>query len=244
MSDKTDNMTVVEDKPGKEPFPVKRLLLSVLASAAAFALFWCCYYFFAPHAAEGMADAAGVYALAETRRGDVTLAEAGGAGIASVKLDSNGQCRVTSGTRSLSGRWTLADGAVSLHCGGVKLTGTVDGGTLALNEVDSGDVTLIFTRGDAADSEAIPAGKYILTGIDDNGTQYTSSVLTAAESADWYISVNRLGRGKAVIFSPSAEEIIVDNGCIVLRGMRLGYTLDGAHLTVDYPGGITLTFEK
>ena len=244
MSDKTDNMTAVEDKPGKEPFPVKRLLLSVLAGAAAFALFWCCYYFFAPHAAEGMADAAGVYALAETRRGDVTLAEAGGAGIASVKLDSNGQCRVTSGTRSLSGRWTLADGAVSLHCGGVKLTGMVGGDTLALSEADSGDVTLIFTRGDLADSTDIPAGKYILTGIDDNGTQYTGSVLTAAEPADWYISVNRQGRGKAMIFSPSADEISVDSGCIVLRGMRLGYTLDGKLLTVDYPDGIALTFEK
>lgn len=244
MSDKTDNMTAVEDKPGKEPFPVKRLLLSVLAGAAAFALFWCCYYFFAPHAAEVMADAVGVYTLAETRRGDVTLAEAGGAGIASVELDSNGQCRVTAGTRSLSGRWTLAESAVSLHCGGVKLTGTINGGTLALNEAGSGNVMLIFTRGEGGDSTDIPAGKYMLTGIDDNGTQYTGSVLTAAESADWYISVNRLGRGKAVIFSHSAEEISVDNGCIVLRGMRLGYTLDGARLTVDYPGGIALTFEK
>ncbi len=244
MSDKTDNMTAVEDKPGKEPFPVKRLLLSVLAGAAAFALFWCCYYFFAPHAAEGMADTAGVYTLAEMRRGDVTLAKVGGTGIASVKLDSNGQCRVTAGTRSLSGRWTLADGAVSLHCGGVKLTGTIDGGTLALNEADSGDLTLIFTRGDVADSVEIPAGKYILTGIDDNGTQYTGSVLTAAEPAGWYISVNRQSRGKAAIFSPSADEISVDGGSIVLRGMRLGYTLDGERLTVDYPGGITLTFEK
>ena len=244
MSDKTDNMTAVEDKPGKEPFPVKRLLLSVLAGAAAFALFWCCYYFFAPHAAEGMADAAGVYSLAETRRGDVTLAEAGGADIASVELDSNGQCRVTSGTRSLSGRWTLAESAVSLHCGGVKLTGTIDSGTLALNEADSGDLTLIFTRGDVADSVEIPAGKYILTGIDDNGTQYTGSVLTAAEPAGWYISVNRQSRCKAAIFSPSADEISVDGGSIVLRGMRLGYTLNGERLTVDYPGGITLTFEK
>lgn len=244
MSDKTDNMTAVEDKPGKEPFPVKRLLLSVLAGAAAFALFWCCYYFFVPHAAEGMADAAGVYTLAETRWGDITLAEAGGAGIASVELDSNGQCRVTSGTRSLSGRWTLAENDVSLHCGGVKLTGTINGGTLALNEAGSGDVMLIFTRGEVADSTDIPAGKYMLTGIDDNGTQYTGSVLTAADSAGWYISVNRQSRGKAVIFSPSPEEISVDNGCIVLRGMRLGYTLDGARLTVDYPGGITLTFEK
>ena len=244
MSDKTDNMTAVEDKPGKEPFPVKRLLLSVLAGAAAFALFWCCYYFFAPHAAEGMADTAGVYTLAEMRRGDVTLAEVGGTGIASVELDSNGQCRVTAGTRSLSGRWTLAENAVSLHCGGVKLTGTIDGGTLALNEDGSGDVMLIFTRGEVADSTDIPAGKYMLTGIDDNGTQYTGSVLTAAEPADWYISVNRQGRGKAMIFSPSADEISVDSGCIVLRGMRLGYTLDGKLLTVDYPGGITLTFEK
>lgn len=244
MSDKTDNMTAVEDKPGKEPFPVKRLLLSVLAGAAAFALFWCCYYFFAPHAAEGMADAAGVYTLAETRRGDVTLAEAGGAGIASVELDSNGQCRVTAGTRSLSGRWTLAESAVSLHCGGVKLTGTINGGTLALNEAGSGDVTLIFTRGEGGDSTDIPAGKYMLTGIDDNGTQYTGSVLAAAEPAGWYISVNRQSRGKAAIFSPSADEISVDGGSIVLRGMRLGYTLDGERLTVDYPGGITLTFEK
>ena len=47
-----------------------------------------------------------------------------------------------------------------------------------------------------------------------------------------------------MIFSPSADEISVDSGCIVLRGMRLGYTLDGKLLTVDYPGGITLTFEK
>lgn len=244
MSDKTDNMTAVEDKPGKEPFPVKRLLLSVLAGAAAFALFWCCYYFFAPHAVEGMADAAGVYIIAETRRGDITLAEAEDADIASVELGADGRCHVTAGTRSLSGRWTLAENAVSLHCGGVKLTGTVGGGTLALIEAGSNDVTLIFTRGDAADSVEIPAGKYILTGIDDNGTQHTGSVLAAADSADWYISVNRQGRGKAVIFSPSAEEIIVDNGCIVLRGMRLGYTLDGELLTVDYPGGITLTFEK
>lgn len=244
MSDKTDNMTAVEDKPGKEPFPVKRLLLSVLAGAAAFALFWCCYYFFAPRAVDGMADAAGVYTLAETRRGDVTLAEAEGADIASVELGADGRCHVTAGTRSLSGRWTLADGAVSLHCGGVKLTGMVGGDTLALSEADSGDVTLIFTRGDLADSTDIPAGKYILTGIDDNGTQYTGSVLTAAEPADWYISVNRQGRGKAMIFSPSADEISVDSGCIVLRGMRLGYTLDGKLLTVDYPGGIALTFEK
>lgn len=120
----------------------------------------------------------------------------------------------------------------------------VGGDTLALSEADSGDVTLIFTRGDLADSTDIPAGKYILTGIDDNGTQYTGSVLTAAEPADWYISVNRQGRGKAMIFSPSADEISVDSGCIVLRGMRLGYTLDGKLLTVDYPGGIALTFEK
>lgn len=244
MSDKTDNMTAVEDKPGKEPFPVKRLLLSVLAGAAAFALFWCCYYFFAPHAAPGMADAAGVYSLAETRHGDVTLAEAEGADIASVEFGADGQCHVTAGTRSLSGRWTLADNTVSLHCGGMKLTGTVGGGTLALSETDSGDATLIFTRGEAVDSADIPAGKYILTAIDDNGTQYAGSVLTAAEAADWYIRVNSQGRGKAVIFSTSAEEISVDGGCIVLRGMRLGYTLDGAQLTVDYPGGITLTFEK
>ena len=244
MSDKTDNMTAVEDKPGKEPFPVKRLLLSVLAGAAAFALFWCCYYFFAPHAVEGMADAAGVYIIAETRRGDITLAEAEDADIASVELGADGRCHVTAGMRSLSGRWTLAENAVSLHCGGVKLTGTVGGGTLALIEAGSNDVTLIFTRGDAADSVEIPAGKYILTGIDDNGTQYTGSVLTAADSADWYISVNRHGRGKAVIFSTSADEISVDGGSIILRGMRLGYTLNGARLTVDYPGGITLTFEK
>lgn len=244
MSDKTDNMTAVEDKPGKEPFPVKRLLLSVLAGAAAFALFWCCYYFFAPHAVEGMADAAGVYIIAETRRGDITLAEAEDADIASVELGADGRCHVTAGMRSLSGRWTLAENAVSLHCGGVKLTGTVGGGTLALIEAGSNDVTLIFTRGDATDSEAIPAGKYILTGIDDNGTHYTGSVLAAAEPAGWYISVNRHGRGKAVIFSTSADEICVDGGSIILRGMRLGYTLNGELLTVDYPGGITLTFEK
>lgn len=244
MSDKTDNMTAVEDKPGKEQFPVKRLLLSVLAGAAAFALFWCCYYFFAPHAVEGMADAAGVYIIAETRRGDITLAEAEDADIASVELGADGRCHVTAGTRSLSGRWTLAENAVSLHCGGVKLTGTVGGGTLALIEAGSNDVTLIFTRGDATDSEAIPAGKYILTGIDDNGTHYTGRVLAAAEPAGWYISVNRHGRGKAVIFSTSADEICVDGGSIILRGMRLGYTLNGELLTVDYPGGITLTFEK
>ena len=236
MSDKTDNMTAVEDKPGKEPFPVKRLLLSVLAGAAAFALFWCCYYFFAPHAVEGMADAAGVYIIAETRRGDITLAEAEDADIASVELGADGRCHVTAGTRSLSGLWTLADVAVSLHCGGLKLTGTISGGTLALNEAGSNDVTLIFTRGDVADSVEIPAGKYILTDIDDNGTQYTGSVLTAAEPAGWYISVNRHGRGKAVIFSSSADEISVDGGSIILRGMRLGYTLDGERLTVDYPG--------
>ncbi len=244
MSEKNDNTVSAGNTSEKEPFPVKRLVLSMLAGAAAFVLFWCCYYLLVPHPTDGMAELAGVYTLAEASRGDITLAHTEGADIAEIELGADGRCGMTVGARSLSGRWTLADDAVSLRCGGVKLTGTVSGGALVLNEAGSSEVTLVFTRGTAADSASIPTGKYTLTAIDDNGTAYTGSVIDAAETGNWYINVKSDSSGSALLFSDEAEEISVDGGCIILRGMRLAYTLDGKTLTVDYPGGITLTFER
>ena len=244
MSEKNDNTVSSVNPSEKEPFPVKRLVLSVLAGAAAFVLCWCCYYLLVPHPTDGMTELAGVYTLAEASRGDITLAQTEGAGIAEIELGADGRCGMTVGMRSLSGRWTLAEDTISLRCGGVKLIGTVSGNALALNEAGSSEVTLVFTRGAAADSAAIPAGKYTLTAIDDNGTAYTGSVIGAAETGNWYISVKRDGSGSALLFSDEAEEISVDGRCIVLRGMRLGYTLDRKTLTVDYPGGIMLTFER
>ena len=245
MSEKTDNTATVGGAPQKAPFPVKRLALSVLAGVAAFALFWCCYYLFVPRTTVGMAELAGTYTLTAASRGDVALAEPEGLGAASVELDADGRCRMNAGERSLSGRWTLDGGFMSLRCADVTLTGTADEGRLALKSGYDSAVTLVFTRAGLTDGSGdIPVGKYTLTGIDDNGTVYAGSVIDAAEPGDWYIRVKRGGSGSAVIFSAETEDISVDGGYILLRGMRLGYTLDGGVLTVDYPGGITLTFEK
>lgn len=245
MSEKPDIISPPEDAPEKTHIPIKNLALSLLAGIAALALFWCCYYLFAPRTAVGMAELSGTYTLSGASRGDISLIGQKEPDTASIRLDADGKCRVYAGERSLYGRWELENGTLSLRCAGTTLTGTAVDGTLTLTSDYDSAVTLLFSRTDLTGNAAgIPAGKYSLTAIDDNGTGYTGSVIDAAEPGGWYISVKADGSGSAAVFSSEAENISVEGECIVLRGMRLGYTLDHRRLIVNYPGGITLTFER
>lgn len=245
MNENAGNAAMAEGASQGKHFPAKRLALSVLAAAAAFALFYSCYFLFAPRAMPGMTDYAGTYTLADVSHGDITLAELNGLPSATVELDANGRCRLYVGGQSLSGHWTLNGNSAELYCAWKKFTGIFSENKLALRSNDSNSAALLFMLGSTKDDGgSIPTGKYKLIAIDDNGTAYTGSVIDASEPVAWYISIKRDGSGSAAVFSEEADEISVDSRYIILRGMRLAYTLDGDALTLEYPGGIKLTFEK
>ena len=183
--------------------------------------------------------------VADVSHGDITLAELNGLPSATVELDANGRCRLYVGGQSLSGHWTLNGNSAELYCAWKKFTGIFSENKLALRSNDSNSAALLFMLGSTKDDGgSIPAGKYKLIAIDDNGTAYTGSVIDASEPVAWYISIKRDGSGSAAVFSEEADEISVDSRYIILRGMRLAYTIDGDALTLEYPGGIKLTFEK
>ncbi len=228
----------------KKPFPIKRVALSVLTGLAAFALFWGVYFFFFSSPSANAAEYAGEYVLLSTESGGAVISAEGGTPALSLTLYENGKCRIKTNGKSLSGRWFEKEGKITALCGTVKLTGRISNGELTVETKAGGTMTLKSTVAPADENVKTPAGRYKLRALNDNGTEYSTEVLCGTEAGKWYIALTKRGTGRAQIFSESAENITADSECITLRSMRLAYTLDGNTLTLSYPGGVVLTFEK
>lgn len=227
----------------KKPFPMKRMALSVLTGLAAFALFWGVYFFFFSSPSANAAEYAGEYVLFSAESDGAVISAESDTPALSLTLSENGKCTLKTSGKSLSGRWFEKEGKITALCSTVKLTGRISNGELTVESETGGTMTLKSTA-PAAENAKTPAGRYKLTVLNDNGTEYSAEVLCGTDAGKWYIALTKHGTGRAQIFSESAENITADGECITLRSMRLDYALDGDTLTLSYPGGIVLTFEK
>lgn len=228
----------------KKHFPIKRVALSLLTGLAAFVLFWGVYFFFFSSPSANAAEYAGEYALFSAQSGGAVISAESDTPALSLTLYENGKCTLKTSGKSLSGRWFEKEGKTTALCGAVKLTGRVSNGELTVENKTGGTMTLKSTVTHADENTKTPAGRYKLTALNDNGTEYSAEVLRSTDAGEWYIALTKRGTGRAQIFSESAENITADGECITLRSMRLAYALDGDTLTLSYPGGVVLTFEK
>lgn len=228
----------------KKPFPIKRVALSVLTGLAAFTLFWGVYFFFFSTPSANAAEYAGEYVLFSAESGGTVISAESDTPALSLTLYENGKCILKTNGQSLSGRWFEKEGKITALCGTAKLTGKISNGELTVEAKTGGTMTLKSSAPPADENTTIPAGRYRLTALNDNGTEYSAEVLCGTDAGEWYIALTKRGTGRAQIFSESADNITADSECITLRSMRLAYTLDGDTLTLSYPGGVELTFEK
>lgn len=228
----------------KKHFPIKRVALSVLTGLAAFALFWGVYFFFFSSPSANPAEYAGEYALFSAQSGGAVISAESDSPALSLTLYENGKCLIKTSGQSLSGRWFEKEGKITALCGAVKLTGRILNGELNVETKTGGTMNLKSTAPANEEAATTPAGRYKLTALNDNGTEYSAEVLRSTDAGEWYIALTKRGTGRAQIFSESAENITADGESIALRSMRLDYTLDGNTLTLAYPGGVVLTFEK
>lgn len=228
----------------KKRFPIKRVALSVLTGLAAFALFWGVYFFFFSSPSANPAEYAGEYALFSAQSGGAIISAESDIPALSIRLYENGKCNLKTSGQSLSGRWFEKEGKITALCGMVKLSGAVSNGEMTVTTKSGDTLTLKNTATPADENAKTPAGRYKLTALNDNGTEYSAEVLCGTDAGEWYIALTKRGTGRAQIFSQSAENIKADGECITLRSMRLDYTLDSNTLTLSYPGGVLLTFEK
>lgn len=228
----------------KKPFPIKRVALSVFTELAAFVLFWGVYFFFFSSPSANSAEYAGEYTLFSAESGGAVIAAENDTPVLSLTLYENGKCILKTSGKSLSGRWFEKEGKITALSGAVKLTGRISNGKLTVENKTGGTMTLKSTVPHADENAKTPSGRYKLTALNDNGTEYSAEVLRGTDAGEWYIALTKRGTGRAQIFSQSTENITADGECITLRSMRLDYTLNGDTLTLAYPGGVVLTFEK
>lgn len=239
---KNENSTATTE--AKNPFPIKRVALSVLTGLAAFALFWGVYFFFCSSPSASAAEYAGEYSLFSAESGGAVISAKNDNPALSLTLYENGKCLMKTSAKSLSGHWFEKEGKITALCGTVKLSGRISNGELAVETKSGGTMTFKSTAPLADENATTPTGRYKLKALNDNGTEYSSAVLRGTDAGEWYITLTKRGTGRAQLFSESAENITADGECITLRSMRLAYTVDGNTLTLSYPGGLELIFEK
>lgn len=225
----------------KRAVPIGRIALSALTGLVALAIFLGAYAYFSMRPT---AEYAGVYTL-RAAASDGIAADPTGLAELTLELNADGTCRVYTGDDARGGLWKCDGGAMTLICGASQLRGSYEGDTLTVENAFSTGATLTLTREvEGGGDNAAPVGQFDLIALDDNGREYSGSVIDGTECAEWYINLKQSGEGRARIFSDAPESVRVDGGCIILRSMRLDYTLDGGKLTVAYPGGVTLLFES
>lgn len=226
-------------------FPVKRLILSILAGLIAFSLFWGIFFYLRYKPTSEMLPYAGTYIITSSSSSALTV-DANALGVdTSIELYPDGKCSLQTGGNIRHGLWALDGDTVSIYCGLMNLRGTISGDSLTLKSSLNAGQELMFTisNNEAKDID-FSTGKYELTSIDDNGVLYTGSILQSAGFGDWFITITKSGGGTARIFSDADEEITVEDNCILLRSLRLDYACDGKTLTLLYPDNVTLTFTK
>ena len=225
--------------------PWRRLALSVLAGLCALLLFWSGYILLYPPATAEMAGYAGRYSAVYAGSSKAALDLSGSDSAAVIELEANGACRIIISQYSYSGRWKLNGSSFSARFGFTRLKGRLDGERLSIKN-DSSGVELSFIRDGAQEKtlDTIPAGIYTLTAVYDGLQEYTADMLTDAGYYGQYIRINSGGSGEALLFTGKPESIRIDDGQLIFSKLRLCCTLDGTYLMVDYPGGLTLTFEK
>lgn len=228
----------------KHTAPWGRIVLSALTGLAALAVFLGTYYFFTNRPTDEMAQYAGVYTPYSASADGINASAAGLAEL-TLELNADGACRAYTGEDSILGFWHVDGGSFSALCGADRLHGVLSGDVLTLENAFGTTASLNLTRNGESDNAAdTPVGHYTLTALDDNGREYSGGVLDGTECRDWFIALDSGGEGTAQVFSEEAESITADGKCIILRSMRLSYTLDKNTLTLNYPGGVTLSFEK
>lgn len=238
---KLDNTASAE---AKRIAPWGRIALSVLTGLVALAVFLGTYYFFTNRPTDETAQYAGVYTLGSVSADGISASAAGLAEL-TLELNADGACRAYIGEDSILGFWHVDGGSFSALCGSNRLLGVLDGDMLTLENAFGTAASLTLARNGKSDNAAnAPVRHYTLTALDDNGREYSGGVLDGTECKDWFITLESDGEGTARIFAEDAEDIHTDGEYIILRSMRLSYTLDGNTLTLDYPGGVTLSFEK
>lgn len=227
----------------KRAIPIGRIALSALTGLVALAIFLGAYGFISMRPTAETAECAGVYVL-RAAASDGIAADPTGLAELTLELNADGTCRVYTADDARGGLWKCDNGAMTLVCGAARLRGAFEGDMLTLENAFSTGATLKLTRELAGGDDAAPIGQFDLIVLDDNGREYAGGVIDGTECAEWYINLKQSGEGRARIFSDAPESVRVDGGCIILRSMRLDYTLDGGKLTVAYPGGVTLFFES
>ena len=134
-----------------------------------------------------------------------------------------------------------------MRCGTVRLSGSISGSVLRLENIMGSGLDAELTRSAAPSESAGPAalsGKYTLTGVESDGSTYSYPTIEAAGYSGSYIAFSKNGTGKALLFDGETQQISCGEGFIVYKGMRLGCTSDKGLLRIEYPGGVTLIFEK
>lgn len=226
-------------------FPIKRLLLSILAGLIAFSLFWGVFFYLKIRPTSEMLPYAGTYIIASSSSSAVTL-DANALGVdSSIVLSPDGKCSLQTGDNIRRGLWVLDSDIFTIYCSLMNMNGTVSGDTLTLKSSFNAGQELVFTISDSEAKDVdYSVGKYELTSLDDNGVLYTGSILQSAGFGDWFINITKSGNGTSRIFSDEDEDIRVEDDCILLRTLRLDYACDGKTLTLLYPDNVTLTFTK
>ncbi len=226
-------------------FPVKRLLLSILAGLIAFSLFWGVFFYLRYKPTAEMLSYAGTYIITSSSSSAVTVDASTLSVDTSIELSPDGKCFLQTGDNIWRGLWALDGDTVTIYCGLMSLRATVSGDSLTLKSSFNAGQELVFTISDnEAEDVDFSAGKYELTGLEDNGVLYTGSILQSAGFGDWFITITKSGSGTARIFSDTDDDIRVEDDCILLRTLRLDYACDGKTLTLLYPDNVTLTFTK
>lgn len=240
-----DNKTESTVASTAKRFPIKRIIISVLAGLASFLLFWAIYFCVSNRPTEEMGEYAGTYTLLSSASDDITLDSTAANIDISLTLYNGGKCTFSTDGSSRSGIWTQKNDNVTIYCNMMKLQGIITGNLLTLYSPFRAGHELVFTLNnpDAQNAQA-PTGTYILTSMEDNGTVYTKSVLDSLGYGNWYISFDNAESGSARIFADSADEIGIDENCITLRAIRYPYTTENDTLTLVYADNITLTFAK
>lgn len=240
MAEKCENSNGTAEK---RAIPFARLALSALTGLVALAIFLGVYGYIVMRPTAETAERAGVYVL-RAAECDGLAADSADTAELTLELNADGTCRIIARDEARRGHWKSEGGAMTLICGATQLRGLFSGDTLSLNGGFAGTAVLALTReGDGGDVAA-PVGQFILRAIDDNGRGYSGGVIDGTECAEWYINLKRNGEGRARIFADAPESVRVDGGRIILRSMRLECALDDDVLTVNYPGGVTLFFER
>lgn len=226
--------------------PVKRLVISFLAGLAALAIFWGVYFLTRSTAVPEMADYAGDYVLASAESNDVTIDKGQQPEALSLTLTADGKCRLYTHDKSYSGRWSLSGNAARIKCAGLTFNAAFSDDSLCLNNVfsDGLDISLDKVSADTEERALPGRGTYKLSALETNEGSYGAAAISASGYSGCCIKIFADGTGEALLLDGTVQEISCAADYIIYKGMRLKLAHSADALTLSYPGGITMTFEK